>query len=444
MPDTTPSRPLIGLRREDKNRWERRTPLTPDHVAELVKQGIAVRVQPSTLRAFPEADYAAAGAEIDEDLSPCPLIFGVKEIPIPVYERDHSYVFFSHTVKGQPYNMPMLKTMLDRGCGLVDYEKIARANGKRLVFFGKHAGLAGAVETLRALGIRLKNQGFDTPFAAIGSALDYPTVADAQAAIAEAGARLREQGVPEALRPLTFGVAGYGNVASGVFEMLAPLDLKSVAPEDLASIPADSEDLHLVVFKEQHLAQRKDKASFDLQEYFASPEHYEGVFAPHCEHLTVLFNCIYWEERYPVLFTKDDLRAWYADPQNPPKMQVIGDITCDIEGSVPCTTHATYPDAPNYVWDPATGTTTPGEAGNGPVIMAIDNLPCEFPRDASQDFGDALLPFVAAMARTDWHGDLQTSGLPREIADAVVAWHGRLTPRYSYLTDALAEHAASE
>ena len=149
----------IGIRREDKIHWERRTPIPPDRAAELVKAGIPVMAQPSDRRVFSDDEYRRAGVTVSEDLSSCSVIFGVKEVPPDLFIEGVGYVFFSHVIKGQSYNMPMLQRMIDRRCHLIDYEKIIDDKGRRLVLFGRHAGLAGMIETLRSIGLRLKEIG---------------------------------------------------------------------------------------------------------------------------------------------------------------------------------------------------------------------------------------------------------------------------------------------
>jgi len=150
----------IGIRREDKNRWERRVPLIPKHVKELIEShGIDVTLQPSSIRIFSDEEYLQAGAKIQEDLSACHIIFAVKEIPADFFQPGKTYVFFSHTIKGQKKNMPMLKRMMELGCNLIDYEKVIDEKGRRLIFFGRHAGLAGMIDTLWALERRLTWEG---------------------------------------------------------------------------------------------------------------------------------------------------------------------------------------------------------------------------------------------------------------------------------------------
>ena len=436
-----PTRLRLGIRREDKNRWEKRVPLTPSHVRALVQDGFDVRVQPSGLRAFADDAYAAAGARLVDDLSSCPIVMGVKEIPVDQLAAGKTYVFFSHTVKGQAHNMPMLRRLMDLRCSLVDYERVVDRSKRRLIFFGRHAGLAGTVETLRALGQRWRAMGIETPFAQLSPAYEYGGLAAALAHMKTVGAAIREHGLPTACCPLVIGVAGYGNVAQGVAEMMAPLHPVDAAPAELSTLPrGDGQTVYRVVFREEDMVRRRDGA-FNLAEYYEAPQHYRGVFEQYLPHLTVLVNAIYWTPKYPVLVSLDAVRALYGSNAAPPRLQVLGDITCDIGGAIACTVRATEPDNPVYVWEPKTGATVDGVIGDGPVVMAVDNLPCEFPVEASEDFGRGLLPFVPSLIRAADAGltrsALDSGTLPEEIAQAVIVAGGELAPSYQYLAKAV-------
>ena len=173
-------RTVIGIRGEDKNRWERRAPLTPDHVRELASDhGIAVRVEPSLQRIFPDRDYADAGAGISRDLDGCRVILGVKEVPASKLLPEKTYAFFPHVTKGQEANMPMLRRLMELGCTLIDYELIVDRRGRRLIFFGRHAGYAGMIDSLWALGQRLAWEGFATPLEEIRLAHQYASLDEA-------------------------------------------------------------------------------------------------------------------------------------------------------------------------------------------------------------------------------------------------------------------------
>ena len=427
----------IGLRREDKGKWERRAAISPAEVRALAAAGVEVVVQSSPVRVFDDAAYREAGAVVRSELGDCPVILGVKEIPAARLAPDRTYAFFSHTIKGQPGNMPMLARLLALGCTLIDYEKIADETGRRLVAFGRHAGLAGMIDTLWAFGQRLRRDGLDTAFATIEPAHRYRSLAAAEQAVAAAGRRHEADGVPASLRPLVFGVAGYGNVSRGAQEVLRWFGMDELAPDRLGGLRPDDPGPYLVVFEERHLVRRRDAAAgFALEEYYDSPERYVGRFDEVLPQLTVLVNAIYWTERYPRLVTREWARQAWAGPARP-RLRVIGDISCDIGGAVELTVRATTPAAPVFVYEPASGATRDGVDGDGPVVLAVDNLPAELAADATADFGRALAPFLPALAAVDTSGSLVESGLPPELQRATIAWRGRLTPDFAYLAPSL-------
>ena len=260
---------MLGIRREDKNEWERRTPLTPEQVSHLIEeQGIRVAVQPSSLRALPDKDYAGVGAEVREDLSDCPVVFGVKEMPRGFFRDGGCYVFFAHVIKGQKYNMGMLARMMELGCDLVDYEKILDSQGRRLVFFGRFAGLAGMVNTLHGLGRRLEYEGLTTPFSRLKQAREYARIDVAKRALGQIGDEIASGGPPESLTPLVIGITGYGHVAQGAMEILKELGTIEVAPEDLPRLSdhPDVRGVYHVVFREEHMVEPLESdRSFELQ-----------------------------------------------------------------------------------------------------------------------------------------------------------------------------------
>jgi alpha-aminoadipic semialdehyde synthase len=339
-------------------------------------------------------------------------------------------------VKGQPYNMPMLRKILDLGCTLIDYEKIADDQGRRLIFFGRHAGLAGMVETLWALGRRLDWEGVSNPFSELRHTYEYKDLAECKEAISLVGEQLKAEGLPKSVGPIVCAITGYGNVARGVWEILDLLPVEEVEPQDLATLAEGSDDdghaIYKVVFKEEHTVHPVSPADrFELQDYYQHPEKYRGRFESYVPHLTMVVNCVYWEEKYPRLITNEYLKSLYDGGQ--PRLRVIGDISCDIEGAVECTVRATEADNPVFVYDPYTGETTDGYAGEGPVVMAVDILPSELPRDASVDFSRVLCPFIPAIAQTDYSVPFEQLALPPEIKRAVIAHRGELTPSYRYI-----------
>lgn len=407
---------VIGIRREDKNRWERRAPLTPEHVAELTRHGVAVAVEPSTLRVFPDEAYREAGARVVDDLSSCPLVLGVKEIPLERLEPETAYFFFAHVTKGQPANMPMLRRLIELRCSLIDYEKIADDRGRRLVFFGRHAGFAGMLDTLATLGRRLLWEGIDSPFASLRLAHGYADLEGAHAELARVADRIRRDGVPDALHPLVFGFTGSGNASKGAQEIFDQLPYEEVLPEDLSSMLTNEDLPRNILYKV----------------VFTRGDRVDGAMAPHLRHLTALVNGIYWEPGHPRVVSIDDIRSLFGKDAAP-RLRVIGDISCDLHGSIEANIKITTPGDPVYVYDTISGQAVDGVAGRGPVILAVDNLPCELPVDASQHFGDALLRFLPALSRCDWSRPFDALDLPEELRRAVVVHRGRLTPSYADL-----------
>ena len=430
---------LIGIRREDKNDFERRTPLIPLHLGTLARDhGLTARVQPSPRRIHTDDAYLAAGATVDEDLSECPIIMGIKEVPPDRLLPGKAYLYFSHTIKGQPYNMPMLRKLLELGCTLMDYERVVDEKNRRLIFFGRHAGLAGMIDTLWALGRRLELEGVDSPLSMLRQAHAYPGLSVAVEDVKRVGELLRRSPLPDHLRPLTFGVSGYGNVSLGAQEILGHLGVDEVPVEQLPEAAASSQATAIkVVFHEEHLVRpMPGTGSFHLHHYYKHPEAYRPDFPRHLPHLHVLVNCIYWEPRFPRLVSNDDLAELYSGGQAP-RLRVIGDISCDVEGSVQATVKATDPDNPVFVYDLDRAEAVDGVEGRGPVIMSVDNLPAELPREASEHFSNTLQPFAPALARANYTVPFESLELPPPLLRSVITHAGQLTPDYKYLEEHL-------
>ncbi len=427
----------IGIRKEDKNIWEARVPLSPDQVASLTSNGVQVVVQASDIRAFPEELYQNVGATIVPDVPDTPVLFAVKEIPTELLQPKRTYLYFAHVIKGQPYNMGMLQRLLDLESTLIDYERIEDDEGRRLIFFGRYAGLAGMIDTLWALGQRLRVEGYDTPFAEIRQAKDYPNLEAAKAAIRQAGEPLAETALPAELTPMVFGFAGYGHVSKGAQEILDLLPHRQIEPKELMGLDQDTPGLFKVVFAEEHMAKPVDPAgSFELQEYYNHPELYRGDFARYVPYLTVLVNCIYWTPQYPRLVTRELLHGLFGAGKTP-RLRVIGDISIDVEGAIECSLEATDSGDPVYVYLPDEDRIELGVEGHGPVVLAVDNLPCELPVESSQEFGKALLPYIEAVAGADYSVPYEDLDLPPAIKRAVIAHRGSLTPDYEYLQEYL-------
>jgi len=428
----------IGIRHEDKYALERRAPLTPDQIKQIIEaHAIDFVVQSSATRAFSDHEYRNAGAEIADDLSPCDIIMGVKEIPIDFFRENKTYIFFSHVIKGQPYNMPMLKKMMELKCNLIDYEKVADENDRRLIFFGRFAGLAGMINSLWSLGERLKVQGHENnPFRKIKQSYHYNSLEEAKQEIAIVGKEIKENGLPKELLPLTIGFTGYGNVSNGAMEIARLLPVQEITPEELLRLQqkgAYSDKLiYSVVFKENHICRPADTSlPFDLQEFYDHPERYTGDFEKYIPHLTMLMNCMYWDDRYPRLFTREFAQKHFENGN--PKIKVIGDITCDPEGSIEFTHQPTTIEDPVFVYNPLTGKPAMGFEGEGILVMAVDILPSELPRDSSEAFSNALVPFIKPIAEADFSAEYQSIRLPLPIKKALILHNGKLTPDYQYI-----------
>lgn len=428
----------IGIRREDKNEWERRVPLVPADLADLKRDhDIAFLVQPSGIRVFGDEEYRQAGVTVGEDLAAADVVFAVKEIPVALLTGRRVFVYFSHTVKGQAYNMAMLKHLLDQGATLIDYEKIADEKNRRLIFFSLHAGYAGMIESLVCLGRRFAWQGKQTPLLEIKHAYQYSGLEEATAHLRKIGERIAETGLGDHRMPVIIGLAGYGNVSKGCQELLECLPVRRVEVSELEAVAAagvaEVGPLVSVVFKEEDMVRpRFEGAHFVLQDYYQRPENYRGVFEDYLPHLDVLMNTIYWNNQYPRLVTRKWVKGNYG-PQRQPRLQVIGDISCDIEGGVEVTMKAPQPDNPCFVYEAATGKVIDGVAGDGPVVMSVDNLPCELPREASLHFSRILRDMVPAFAKADWKVDYESLNLPPYLKKAVITHQGQLTPDYRYL-----------
>jgi saccharopine dehydrogenase (NAD+, L-lysine forming) len=428
----------FGIRSEDKSQWERRVPLVPADLKDLREAGIPAVVQASPRRAFADAEFASAGVPVQDDLSDCEVIIGIKEIPPAKLEAGKIYLFFPHVIKGQPANMPMLRRLMELKATLIDYERIVDEQNRRLIFFGRHAGLAGMINTLWALGKRLEVEGTPSPFSRLKQARSYTDLSGAREDLQRIAAHIQKDGVPEALHPLVVGVTGYGNVSRGAQEILDLLPLETVAPADLGTVAHDRgrsrRSVYRVAFAEGDLAEPIDAgAAFDLEDYYRRGRTgYRGVFERHIEHLSILVNGIYWDPRYPRLLTLEQCRRIWAAGRRP-KLKVIGDISCDVSGSIECTVKATEPGNPVYVYDPATGQAADGFEGHGPVVMAVDILPAEIPRDASADFSRVLKGFLPEIERADFSKGFEALALPAELKRAVIVYRGELTPDYAHL-----------
>lgn len=427
---------FVGIRHEDLYLSERRAPLIPKHVELLVKKKcLDVIAESSDKRVFTDHEYVTAGAKLVSDLKDCRIILGVKEIPVDKIEPFKTYVNFSHVVKGQVENMPRLRKMMESGCNLIDYERIVDDQGKRLIFFGRYAGIAGMINSLWALGLRYKEQGIDTPFLNIKQAHKYNSLEQAKSDISDVGLEIAEQGLPESILPFIIGFTGYGNVASGAQEILSLLPVKEILPEKLSIIQnrkCSAKNLvYRVTFKQEHIAEHNEGRPFDKNDYYKHPENYHGIFEKYLPSLSLLMNCMYWAPRFPRLVTKAAIEKLFLS--GTPKLTAIGDVTCDPDGSIELTHKGTDIYDPLFVYDPVEKIQKMGYSGEGMLVMAVHILPSELPREASESFSNVLVNYIKPIVDCDFDESFEDLVLPRPIKKALIVHNGNLTPEYQYL-----------
>mmetsp|Transcript_71797 Transcript_71797/g.126776 ORF Transcript_71797/g.126776 Transcript_71797/m.126776 type:complete len:1110 (-) Transcript_71797:14-3343(-) len=442
---------VLGVRREDKNKWERRVPVAPRHVEALVSQGLRVLIQPCTRRVFTDAEYEEAGAELREDLSEASTIIAVKEVPPELLLPGRNWVFFSHTIKAQPAGMPLLDAAIEKKVRLVDYECITERGARgnpRLVAFGAFAGYAGAIDFLRGLGERFLALGFSTPLLHIGSAFMYPTLDEAKRAVSLAGEAIRKHGLPKALCPFTAVFTGTGNVSRGALEIFQLLPHEIVDPGALPELceradrgqlaKEDCHKLYLSIATTEHMVRRSDGGPFDKLGYYAQPELYEPIFQDAVlPYSTVILNGMYWEARFPRLFTREDLHRHVVSGHD--KLLGVCDITCDADGSVPTSQFSSI-EQPFYVLNALTDKISLSLDEAGVLFHAVDHLPSELPREASEHFGDCLLPFLPVLASelapTEPSSSDRMAGsenLPMPIRGAIITEGGALARDFRYI-----------
>lgn len=430
----------IGIRRETKDKTQSRTPLSPDQVRRLVSDhGIRVVVEPWERRVFADEEYRVAGAEVSDHQESCNIIFGVKEIAPEYLAHGQTYCFFSHTVKGQSYNMMMLQTIMDRGITLLDYEMVTDEQGRRLIYFGDYAGYAGMIDGLWALGRRLDHEGMSNPFSHIRYATEYTGLSEIREALGVSAAQIRQDGLDPRLVPFVCGFTGYGHVSKSAQSLFDLLPVETIAASDLESFMQrgrfSNKCVYKVVFSKPDLYEPVKRGdTFDANSFRNEPSAFKCVFERYVPHLTMIVNGIYWEPRFPRLLTKSFMRRWFPSAQNP-RLRIIADITCDVDGSIELTVKETNADNPVFVYEPASETIRDGWEGAGPVILAVDKLPTELPLEASQAFGDFLLPWVPTLANIDFTQPLDQLHLPESWGRALIIHNGILAPRYKHLQE---------
>lgn len=361
----------LGIIREGKTPPDKRVPLSPKQCAEVLEKfdNVELVVQPSPIRKYRDEEYRKHGITLQEDLSDCDILMGVKEVPIDMLIPNKTYFFFSHTYKMQPYNAKLLRAILDNKIGLVDYEMIKDKSGKRLIGFGRYAGVVGCFNGLRAFG--KKHKLYDLK------------KADACEDRREMEGELAKVKLPANTKIV---LTGFGRVGHGAREIMDLLPIEEVDKESFLNREFDKAVFtHLDV---DDYNERISDGGFDKAEFFKNAEGYRSVFPQFCHKADMYIACHYWAEGAPFLFTREDAKHpnW--------KVSVVADISCDIDGPVASTLRPSTIADPFYGYDRYEEKETDFMAENAIGVMAVDNLPCELPKDASEDFGKELIKHV--------------------------------------------------
>lgn len=395
----------LGILREGKIPPDNRVPLTPEQCVEVQRKftDVQVIVQSSHVRCFSDEEYREKGILVHEDISDCDVLLGVKEVPISDLLPGKIFFFFSHTIKKQEFNRKLLQTILQKKIQLVDYEVLTDKNGFRIIGFGRFAGLVGAYNGLRALGLR--RNIFDLKPAHQCDGLE------------EMLYQLNLVNLP----PVKIALTGDGRVATGVLEVLEFMKIQRLSPEQFLESGQTKKPVYAQLLP-QHYVRRKDGSAFDLQHFFKHPEMYENAFLPFARSTDLLIAAAYWDPKAPVLFNAEDMK------QQDFRISMISDITCDIDGSIPSTKRASTIAEPFYDYNPETGDLEPPFSFKKNItVQAVDNLPNELPKDASRDFGRNLIDKVFPSLFGE-----DTEGI---IERASVTKNGKLMERFSYLRD---------
>lgn len=424
----------VGLLRETKS-FEHRTPLVPSDVEWLIKRGVKVEVESSMNRVFSDGEYRRMGARIVEKSGEASLLVGIKEPRVHDLHSHKIYMVFSHTAKGQAQNMPLLRACLKKKITLIDYEKIVDLNGARLVFFGKFAGICGIVDSLHYLAGKMDHKGIRNPLSMIQPAHEYDSLKDLKLAFEEVERHIKRKGFPDELSPFIVGITGHGNVSRGVQEILEMFDPVEIHPRDMPAFVRHQRKqrhrIYKIVFLREEKFRSKEGKGFYFEEYLKHPKNFESNLDGYIPYINILIHTAYWDSKYPRLVTKnmiDDLSV-----KEPFRLEFIGDLSCDVKGSIEITHKATSPDRPTFTYNPRTKKFKDGHQSEGITVLAVDNLPAELPRDASDDFSGLIRDYVYQIAAHGINDITNHMAIPVEIRNAVVTQNGGLTKNSSYL-----------
>jgi alanine dehydrogenase len=393
----------FGIIRERKNPPDRRVVLSPEACQKVLSKHskAALIVEPSQIRVFTDAEYKDLGIEVASKMEECDVLLGVKEVPIKDLISNKKYFFFSHTIKKQPYNRTLLKAILAKNIEMYDHEVITNQKEQRLVAFGRYAGIVGAYNGFRAYGLKFGT--FELPKA--------ENLADQPELISE----LNKIKLPNIKIMLT----GRGRVGNGAREILDGMNLRKVTVAEYLE-EEFKEPVYCQIDASEY-NKRKDGVRGNKADFFANPEEYITNFTRFTKVTDFYIAGHFYGDGAPYLYTRED--AKHADF----KIKVVADVSCDIDGPVATTIRPSTIAEPIYGYDPITEKETNFQNKSAIAVMAVDNLPCELPRDASEGFGTAFMKnVIPAFFNADKDGVLER---------ALMTKNGKLTKRYSYLQD---------
>jgi hypothetical protein len=393
----------FAIIKERKNPPDRRVVFSPGKLKEFQDQFplSEIKVENSNIRIFADEKYKELGFEVSEDISDCEVLFGVKEVPISALIPNKIYFFFSHTIKKQPYNRKLLQAILEKNIELFDHETIIKENGARLIGFGRYAGIVGAYNGFRAIGIT--KETFNLPKA--------ETLENQQELISE----LNKINVSNIKILLT----GSGKVAYGAKEMLDAMKIKMVSINDYIT-KTNSEAVYCFLDVLDY-NKRKDGKVIDNYDFYNNPEEYESDFMRFANVTDFFIAGHFYGNGAPYLFTREDAKSEDFN------IKYVADISCDVDGPVASTLRASTIASPFYGYNPQTEAEVDFRDKNAIVVMAVDNLPCELPQDASEGFGEMFLEnVIPAFFNNDKYGVLERAKMTE---------NGKLTARFSYLQD---------
>ena len=395
----------IGIIREGKVPADFRVPLTPEQCQRIQAEypQVEIIVQPSPIRSFSDNQYTDKGILVQEDLSACDLIMGVKEVPVSALIPNKRFMFFSHTIKKQSYNKKLLQEILSKKIQLIDYEVLKNKVGKRLIGFGRYAGIVGCYNGFRAFG--LKNNLYT---------LKKATECHDRKELEE---ELKKVILPANTKVVA---TGFGRVGFGAREILHLLPIMEVAPNEFLA-----KEFNQAVFTHLEVGDyyaRKDGKEFDKKEFYMNPSDFKSILPSFIDESDMYVACHFWSNKSPNLLTKEDLENENL------RLKVVADISCDIAGPIASTLRPSTIADPIYGYNPKTGEETDFQQEGVITVMAVDNLPCELPKDASEDFGNDFIQFILP---TFFNGD------PDNIIGrgSETTLDGELTEGFAYLQE---------